>query len=707
MRPIRALLGLHEPLSRPGDHRRRASLLLAAVLVVGSATGVAAARLTGPTFTDGHSEAGGALIRPAGGGGVLQPVPAAPAGSLETPGTTSRVSIESGGGQLTGPSGHPSISADGRYVVFRTSFTTSSGIDLGRILLRDRVAGTTTVVATGSISGLTAVFVATVGQPVISGDGLWVAYVVGASSANQPTGAIRMWDRTGGVSSDAFGPRQGTFADQPALSFDGRYLAFRTDGALVRDDTNQAQDIYVYDRTAATFERVSVGPGGSNGNGGASSEPTISASGRYVAFSSTMNGLVGLAARIRVSQVYLRDRDQGTTRLLSAGPSGQPGNGPSRGSSISSDGAVVAFTSAASDLAAGDTNAVADIFAWTASGLGLVSVDPAGGQAGAASGQPAVSGDGRSVAFVSGATNLVAADGNKVDDIFVRDLVAARTTRVSVAVGPAETNATSAFPVMSGNGAVVAFESDATNLVRGDTNQVRDVFARVRPATLSLAPDPVDFGTVAVNSPAATRPVTATNAGPGPVTFGSSAITGSEAVGFTLVFDGCVGRTLFLDESCQIAVSLSTVAIGAIAATLQVKDSTTDSPQLVTLRALALPAARTRIEVSPTVGPAGMVTIVTGSGFAPGQPVTLSWSVGITPTPLGPIVAGADGSFTAQALILPNDLRGPRTLIAASPSGSPSATADFLVTTRTSTPPVSPFIRLAVPYPNRPLISRH
>lgn len=707
MRPFRALLGLHEPLSRPGDRRRRASLLLAAVLVVGSATGVAAARLTGPSFTGGHAEAGGSLVQPAGGGVATARIPAAPAGSLETPGTTSLVSLAAGGGQLSGPSSHPSMSADGRYVVFRTSFTTTSGIDLGRILLRDRLAGTTAVVATGSISGQTAVFVSAVGEPVISGDGRWVAYVIGAPSANQPTGTIRTWDRTTGASTAAFGQRQGTFSDQPSLSADGQFLAFRTDGAFVQDDTNQAQDVYVYDRTAATFERVSVGPGGANGSGGASGEPSISGSGRYVAFSSTMNGLVGPATRIRASQVYLRDRDQGTTRSLSLAPSGQPGNGQSRAPSISSDGAVVAFASVASDLAAGDTNAVSDIFAWTAAGLGLVSVGPAGGQADGTSVQPAVSGDGRSVAFASGATDLVAADGNKVDDIFVRDLVAARTTRVSVAVGPAETNAASAFPVLSGNGAVVAFESDATNLVRGDTNQVRDVFARDRPATLSLVPDPVDFGTVAVDSPAATRPVTATNAGPGPVTFGSSAITGSQALGFTLVFDGCAGRTLFPDESCQIAVSLSPVAIGAIAATLQVSDSATGSPQKVSLRALALPAAKTTIELSPTVGPAGLVTIVTGSGFAPGQPVALSWSVGITPTPLGPIVAKADGSFTAQALVLPNDVRGPRKLIAASPGGSFSATADFLVTTRTSTPPVSSFIRLAVPYPYRPLIGRH
>ncbi len=164
-----------------------------------------------------------------------------------------------------------------------------------------------------------------------------------------------------------------------------------------------------------------------------------------------------------------------------------PGTRGERGASgspaVSASGRYVAFTSSADDLVAGDTNRSLDVFVRDR-GTGRterVSVRTDGGQArrsGAGSGQAAISGDGRFVAFASAASNLVAGDTNHATDVFLRDRVAGNTVRVSVGSGGAQSRGPSGLPAISVDGRVVAFVSAARNLVARDTNRAPDVFVR-------------------------------------------------------------------------------------------------------------------------------------------------------------------------------------------------------------------------------------
>ncbi|MBF6606474.1 MAG: PD40 domain-containing protein [Chloroflexi bacterium] len=687
MRPVRLLLGLHQPLT---------AAVLTLALGVAAVGGPAA-----PWRVFGPAARSVALLLPAGG-----PSP------LETPGTTVRVSLDAQNQQLTSPSGSPSISADGRYIVFRTSRLVRN-FDLGIVYLRDRVGGTTTEVAHGSIVAGVAVTFSTVSQPVISGDGRWVAFVSGAPKAGPGQHTILIWDRTNGTVGPAMPAGTSASASDPALSFDGRFLAFRTPDPLVSGDTNELDDVYVLDRDSGGFDRVSVASGGAGGIRGVSGEPSISADGRYVAFTSTMIRLVQQTVPVGRSQIYLRDRTAGSTILLSVGPGGAVGDLASEHPSISASGGAVAFASHATDLVPGDGNGLEDVFVWSA-GAPLVraSVGGGGGDADGPSVAPAISADGGSVAFASSATNLVPGDTNDVSDIFLRDLVTGVTTRVDVAVGPSQANGRADAPAISGTGRFVAFESSAGNLVTNDTNQLGDVFVRDRTPAIGFTPVPVDFGVAAAGSPTATRALTVTSAGSGPVSISTLGIAPGSAAGYSIVSDGCSGLSLHAGQSCQAVVGFAPSGSGPTTGSLSVPNDAPSGPQAAPLTAIVLPGQGNAptITLSPKVGPPGTVVIVSGTGFAAGQPVSLTWSPGITPTPLGPIAAAPDGTLSAQVLVLPNDVEGPRLLTASSivagASGVP-ASAGFLVVPHTAAPPVSPYLRLAILGPERPLILRH
>ncbi|MCC6630409.1 MAG: PD40 domain-containing protein [Chloroflexi bacterium] len=229
--------------------------------------------------------------------------------------------------------------------------------------------------------------------------------------------------------------------------------------------------------------RVSVGAAGGQANRN-SLAPAISADSRVVAFVSHATNLVAGDTN-EVEDVFVHDRQAGTTTRVSVASGGTQANGPSGTPAVSSDGRYVAFASLASNLVAGDTNGVVDIFVHDrqVGTTARVSVSGAGAQANDASATPAISGDGQVIAFVSGATNLIISDTNRSDDVFVHDLQTSATTRVSVATGEAQANDASVFtPALSADGRVVAFVSYATNLVAGDTNEIEDVFVHDRQA---------------------------------------------------------------------------------------------------------------------------------------------------------------------------------------------------------------------------------
>ena len=211
----------------------------------------------------------------------------------------------------------------------------------------------------------------------------------------------------------------------------------------------------------------------------------ISDDGRYVAFESVSNTFVANDNNHQ-SDIFVRDRSAGTTERISVDPNGNESNvGPSYYASMSADGRYVVFTSMATNLVAGDTNAHTDVFVRDrqSATTQLVSVDSAGNQGNDDSKLKAdISADGRCVAFQSRATNLVAGDNNRTSDVFLRDLQNQTTERVSVNTAGTEANAWSEGPSLSGDGRFVAFDSNATNLVNGDGNWKKDVFVRDRQA---------------------------------------------------------------------------------------------------------------------------------------------------------------------------------------------------------------------------------
>jgi Tol biopolymer transport system component len=289
---------------------------------------------------------------------------------------------------------------------------------------------------------------------------------------------------------------------QPSLSAQGRYVAFVSFASnLVPGDTNGVPDVFVRDRQMGTTERVSVDTPGNQANGtciqptitadgmnihmpdsgnqanNGSIEPSISADGRYVAFVSFASNLVPGDTN-GVPDVFVRDRQMATTKRVSVDSSGNQANGASLLPSISADGRYVAFVSFASNLVPGDTNGVADVFVRDLQ-MGTtqrVSVDSSGNQVNGPSFQASISGDGSNVAFVSFASNLVQGDTNGVTDVFERNQQTGTTQRVSVDSSGNQANGASLQPSSNTDGSKVAFVSFASNLVPNDTSGVPEVF---------------------------------------------------------------------------------------------------------------------------------------------------------------------------------------------------------------------------------------
>ena len=284
------------------------------------------------------------------------------------------------------------------------------------------------------------------------------------------------------VSVDSFGAQANGLSQSVAISADGRYVAFRNDATnLVPNDTNASMDVFVRDLQLGTTERVSVDSNGVEANG-QSDRPAISADGRYVAFESGATNLVPGDTN-GVWDIFVHDRLLGTNELVSVTSSGLQGDNHSIGPSISADGRYVAFFSYATNLVTGDTNALLDVFVHDrqTGNTARVSVDSNGVQGNDVSEEPSISGDGRSVLFLSHATNLVPGDTNGLIDVFVHDLQSGATERVSVGSGGIEAaGASVGLATISADGRYVVFSDDASNLVAGDTNASWDAFVHDR-----------------------------------------------------------------------------------------------------------------------------------------------------------------------------------------------------------------------------------
>jgi len=274
-----------------------------------------------------------------------------------------------------------------------------------------------------------------------------------------------------------------------SISADGRFVAFSSDATnLVPGDTNGAPDVFVRDRQTGAIERVDVATDGTQADMGADS-PSISADGRYVVFQSLASNLVPLDQN-PAGDIYIRDREAGTTELVSLSSAGVQGNGWCGSPAISADGAHVVFFSAAGNLVAGDTNGELDVFVrdLVAGTTERASVATSGTEANNYSVMSAISADGRYVAFESLASNLVPADTNQSFDVFVRDRGAGTTERVSVSStgGQQAFGGLYLYPSISADGRYVAFVSEAQNLVIQDSNLTTDAFVHDRRTSQTL-----------------------------------------------------------------------------------------------------------------------------------------------------------------------------------------------------------------------------
>lgn len=297
-----------------------------------------------------------------------------------------------------------------------------------------------------------------------------------------------------------------------SISDNGQYLAFASRATnWAPGDFNFSTDVFVYNRESGVVSPVSLNTDTQRMGNGASTAPTVSGDRHFVAFASDATNLItGLIDDNSASDIYVFDLFEppfaslcpigGSVRMtrVSVDSSEAQANGDSASPSISFDGAVVAFESKATNLVGDDTLGHRDIFLRDTQGgeTSRISVSTAGAEANGASFNPAISSDSQFIAFESDADNLLDStpDTNQARDIFVHDRFAEPfpvTFRVSVSTAGVQADGASFAPSISADGQLVAFESDATNLLGlgNDTNGMRDIFVR----DLAAQPAPVTF----------------------------------------------------------------------------------------------------------------------------------------------------------------------------------------------------------------------
>ncbi len=407
----------------------------------------------------------------------------------------------------------PALSADGNFVVFYSGNSFVSGDDNYERdwYLKNLETGEISLVSAdseGVVSGYTEENSSLSdgdGTAGISGDGRYVVFDSNSNTlvegdTNYATDVflrdtvegttVRVSENADG-SDGTDGSESTRGSRNPAISRDGRYVVFFTGNAFVPEDTNGSQDWYRKDLETGEFELVSIATDGtqSDDTGGDEQGPgagraAISADGRYVAFDSWASNLAENDTN-GYRDVFLRDCTDGTTVLVSA-PAGTEDNGDwnygSRTPAISADGRYVVFITGNDFVEADQNDNTTDWYRkdMTDGSLELVSVNPVGlaGEDGMwdNEGRASISDDGQMVAFSSEANDLVGGDDNDEADIFLRDIAAGETSIVSVSSDAVLSNGWQEVCSMSADGTTIAYDSWSDNLVADDTNDCADVF---------------------------------------------------------------------------------------------------------------------------------------------------------------------------------------------------------------------------------------
>lgn len=376
-------------------------------------------------------------------------------------------------------SADPSISADGRFVAFESAATNLVAGDEARsrpkIFVYDRDTDTTELLTPGLTSGFAS-------DPSISADGRFVAFESNSSQLNAGGGGllqeIFVYDRSNDTIEQLTTGTNNT-STSPSISGDGRYVAYSSaSNTLVPGDINQQTDIFVYDRDTGSTERLTPGANGR------SAGPVISGDGQFVAFFSDASNLVAGDTNGDTRDVFVHDRNSGTTELITVG-----GNGLSTLPSISADGRLVSFSSIANNLVPGDTDGFRDIFVYDRNTQTLEQITEGANESSVDS---SISADGGFVGFITSANNLVTPNPNNRNTAVLYDRIAAKFERVpsNIEFERSSGNDGSTTPSVSDNGQFVAFASAASNLVDGDNNGSSDIFvySRETPNNVLITP---------------------------------------------------------------------------------------------------------------------------------------------------------------------------------------------------------------------------
>lgn len=346
-------------------------------------------------------------------------------------GSITRASTNVSGNQGNDASDNPSISANGRYVTFRSRAT--------NLVIGDTNSRTDVFVKDLNTGAVTLVSINSVGQqgdndsysPRISPDGGWVTFASYAKNlGSNPDGIPQIFAKhlygfgeIKLVSADSSGNQGDNTSSPGSISQGGHYVTFSSWATnLVVGDTNGTEDIFVKDLVTNGITRVNTDSLGSQGNG-ICEAPRITPDGRYVVFWSEATNLVPNDANGTTRDICVKDLQTGAIRLANTNSAGHQ-----------------------------------------SSAIGILA------------NHPSISADGRYVAFENWDSILVSGDNNARTDVFVKDLQTGTTTRVSLSSSRKQANGDCDFPVISNNGRMLAFVSGATNLVANKKSTTADVF---------------------------------------------------------------------------------------------------------------------------------------------------------------------------------------------------------------------------------------
>jgi Tol biopolymer transport system component len=416
--------------------------------------------------------------------------PAAPQPTIEStpdqaPGTTRILSLRYDGTSTTENNNAPTISDNGRYVAYNTEDRYLLGPDKMACCQVIRYDRRTKVKEVVSVNRKGSPVRGGGNEPVMTADGNLVAFWSSSPRLvrDDPRDFrdVFVRDMTKGkttlISRTPDGKPANGDSFMPSISADGTRIAYASAATnLASGDTNQVIDVFLYDAKTGKTTLISRGLNGKSALG-ESLQPEISADGSHVVYSSSADNIVD-GDHNGLDDVFSYDIAAKTTQIMSVAEDGTAANGGSFNPSVSGDGLFVTFWSFASNLAPNDKNEQGDVFVRTTDSpkITLVSHTPDGFSGDGESDDPTISTDGRTIAFQSAATDLDPADTNGFTDVYRYDLGTGQVVIVSTARDGSPANDSSFIPSLSSNGALIAFESVASNLVRGDTNTMVDVF---------------------------------------------------------------------------------------------------------------------------------------------------------------------------------------------------------------------------------------